>query len=1150
MANLLDAFKKRIQSNPLLRKVTTVVNKPITAKGIGQRGASLKDLKNTVAPIIKEQTSPFVKTGKIILGTGYEIPRLGAVKTAQAIGDTKRAMKIASVQNPFLSTKEQQEIMANPKKAIINQARNSAGILSWAVPFGKARAGAGIIERGITKSILPGAVAGGTQAATMENATPSSIAKGAMFGAGLAGFLHGTGKAISGLRGGVKTQLPQELPQSPLLSPTEVGLPSQAQKGVSPTGEATDILGRIQQKLQGLRQPGLSTVGKEEVALADSISLNDPIKKITALLQEAKPMRGQQEALYSAERSRRAGAIAGIGKSIPGEKGFYAQLGKLKGELPKVEFSRIRQGLSQPDIDSLYNKVEGATMTPFEKINAKSALNKLLGVEGGQIPTESELKLLGEVFPQEMIQAVLDKRPFMQKLFSATENALNVPRSAMATLDLSAPFRQGFLMVGRPKQFFPALKDMFKYAASEDGYMELMTSIKNRPTYLKMREGKLALTDIGENLGSREEAFLSNLPEKLPILGRLARGSNRAYTGFLNKLRADVFDDLVMKAEGQGRAVNGKLLEDIATFVNTATGRGNLGKFQGAAKILNATFFSPRLLASRINTLNPLYYAKLDPFVRKEALKTLLSTTAIASTVLGLAKIGGADVQTDPRSADFAKIKIGNTRYDVLGGYQQYIRLVSQLLTGKIISSTTGKEITLGEGYKPMTRKDILIRFFEGKESPIASFVTNLVTGKTGTGDDVNIPAEVISRFIPLIVQDIYDLQKEWGPKGVLMAIPGAFGFGSQTYGGTEIARGIGPLGKKTIEVQPYPGLPEKLAQKIPFIKQPPLMPGKSWTIEKFYQDLKSKPQEEKAAILSEISTTNPKLFKQIQQVAKDEKLGITVRDKELRDMGVSNGARSQKIIENLSKLQTPEEKKKYMQDLVNKGILTTEVLKQVAEQMSNKTSQTKPKSILSALNPVKEVSAAELTPQEKQASITDAFPVKVSGDAQNITNKVVKAVPIKSRVSAQKSIPSIIQALKDEGIDDPRTIAYALATIEHETAGTFAPIAEYGGRQQARRLGYKGGENYYGRGFIQLTHDYNYREIGKRIGMGDKLVKNPDLALQPEVAAKILAVFFKDRGVARIAKTGNFYKARGPVNGTDKADKIAKRAKQYLSHL
>ena len=148
--------------------------------------------------------------------------------------------------------------------------------------------------------------------------------------------------------------------------------------------------------------------------------------------------------------------------------------------------------------------------------------------------------------------------------------------------------------------------------------------------------------------------------------------------------------------------------------------------------------------------------------------------------------------------------------------------------------------------------------------------------------------------------------------------------------------------------------------------------------------------------------------------------------------------------------------------------------------------------------------------------------------------------------------------ALKNEGITDPKAIAYALATTQHETAGTNQPINEYGGDEYFTR-NYEGrsdlgntqpgdGARYHGRGYVQLTGRYNYRKMGERIGVD--LENNPDLALDPVVAAKILAAFFKDRGVADIASQGDFIGARRPVNGIDQADKIAQLANQYLKGL
>ena len=154
-------------------------------------------------------------------------------------------------------------------------------------------------------------------------------------------------------------------------------------------------------------------------------------------------------------------------------------------------------------------------------------------------------------------------------------------------------------------------------------------------------------------------------------------------------------------------------------------------------------------------------------------------------TIASVAKLGGASVSADPRNADFGKIKFGNTRYDPWGGFQQYIRLAAQLATGEIVSSTTGKKMTLGEGYKPMTRLDVAARFFEYKEAPVMSFVTSLLKGQTSIGEPFNVKKELVNRVMPMMVQDLQDLFREYGPEGLLRGVPGVFGIGSQTYSET-----------------------------------------------------------------------------------------------------------------------------------------------------------------------------------------------------------------------------------------------------------------------------------------------------------------------------------------------------------------------------
>jgi len=499
----------------------------------------------------------------------------------------------------------------------------------------------------------------------------------------------------------------------------------------------------------------------------------EPAQKVIQALRESKPLRQRQEKLYTKERSTRLAKALKAGEKIRGEKGFYAEKARLVGELPKIEFESIRQKLTQQDIDSLFNQVKDSpALTEWEKLPAREGLAKLFRKEGGKIPTRNEMELLNRVFGKEFTKTILMKRSTWQKIKEGLYEVANIPRSVMASYDLSAPFRQGIFLLGRPKRFFGSFFKMFKYFPSEKAYKGLVEEITKRPTYNLMRRSKLALTEIDSSLTLREERFMSHIAEKIPGV----RASGRAYMGFLNKLRADVFDDLVKKAEKLGLEPkkNPELTRAIASFVNNATGRGSLGKLEGSAVALNSFFFSPRLMASRFNLLNPIYYVKSPPFVRTEALKSLFALAGIGSTVLGIAKLAGAKVGVNPLSADFGKIKIGNTRIDIWGGFQPYIRSAVQFILSKAKSTTTGKTSSID-------RLTVLSRWFEYKEAPVVSFATGLLRGKTVFGKEFNIPKEIGNRFVPMVIQDVVDIAKD-NPDLLPVSILGIFGIGLQTY--------------------------------------------------------------------------------------------------------------------------------------------------------------------------------------------------------------------------------------------------------------------------------------------------------------------------------------------------------------------------------
>jgi hypothetical protein len=392
----------------------------------------------------------------------------------------------------------------------------------------------------------------------------------------------------------------------------------------------------------------------------------------------------------------------------------------------------------------------------------------------------------------EIEKARINSLTGLQKLKQIALDVINLPKSLMASADLSAPLRQGALLTARhPVMGLAAAKEMMKQAFSQKAQDKWVAALHESEIYPYMKHAKLFLSEPSVDLTAKEEQYISNIAEKIPVWGRVVKGSGRAYNGYLNKLRADVFSQFfyALKQEGVTGAELETQLKSYAKFINNATGRGDLGIGETSALVLNSAFFSPRYVASRFNLLNPVFYAKLEPRTRMEALKTMGTYVGVVSMTLALLSAMGDDdddftVELDPRSSDFAKLKWGDTRFDLLAGFQQWVRMFAQIVTGQKKSTTTGEVVTLGEGYKSDTRLDVLRKFFISKAAPAAAAGMNILRGKDMMGEPITPEGELLKLAIPLYVSDMYEVYKEEGiGKSVATTLPAFFGVGVQTYG-------------------------------------------------------------------------------------------------------------------------------------------------------------------------------------------------------------------------------------------------------------------------------------------------------------------------------------------------------------------------------
>lgn len=401
-------------------------------------------------------------------------------------------------------------------------------------------------------------------------------------------------------------------------------------------------------------------------------------------------------------------------------------------------------------------------------------------------------------YKQQLVEFMRDHTPpkqyptFLGKVSGQAADFVSTMRSVKTGFDLSASLRQGAAYFGT-KQWFNAFGRMFGYAKSKSAFDELEASMYSNKYSDQAMEVKrdLGLTMLGESFTQREEAFASKFISKVPLL----KNSERAYEGFLNDLRFNRFVDVLDQLDKAGNSIvgNKQALKDLAKVIAAATGRGELGALEPSANALATAFFSPRYLVSRFQLIsNPLL--KKGP-ARVEAAKSLARMAGITVGLIGLVKMAGGDVETDPRSSDFGKLKVGDTRYDLTGGMSPYIVFLDRFIAGSKKSTATGKITKLNTGeFGSETKFDLFINFLKGKLSPVGGAIRDVAQGEDFNNQKVDImnqPKETLlkmaNNFItPMLFNDVISAYQEAKDNkmqaGVTAGLSSIFGIGVNTY--------------------------------------------------------------------------------------------------------------------------------------------------------------------------------------------------------------------------------------------------------------------------------------------------------------------------------------------------------------------------------
>lgn len=508
---------------------------------------------------------------------------------------------------------------------------------------------------------------------------------------------------------------------------------------------------------------------------------------INAAFESKLILKDQQRGLQ-----RWAEQMAGLSPKT--RKDFIAKIQKLENVLEPAEEKAFLADLAAKKFGAAITFDEAKTISTGAKNIA--TLKEKWSPDTQTWSNETDRLAYGAAFVayQDYIAALMrdtNSKTFKEWLLQPNARVIldiaNSIKGIVASLDNSFFGRQGFKVLATnpdiwARGFVKSWGDMASSVMGGDPIAAIKADIFSRPNAMngKYDNAKIAL---GKEF---EEAFPTTLPEMIPGLGRLYKMSESAFVGGALRFRADLADRLIPRAERADVDMSspGAQAEAIGDLINSMTGRGNIGKLAMIGEPINAAFFSIRFFKSNWDTLTAhtlgfgIEKGPARTFVRKQAALNLLGIVATMAMILMIADTIDDDaVDWDPRSSNFGKIKIGNTRFDISGGMASLITLAARMAMGNSKNATNGR-------IRKINRWDAIVRFSSGKASPLAGTMINLARGKDAIGNDVTYTNEVLKLITPIGASTGREALKDPNAAPFLLVmLADGIGFGANTYG-------------------------------------------------------------------------------------------------------------------------------------------------------------------------------------------------------------------------------------------------------------------------------------------------------------------------------------------------------------------------------
>jgi hypothetical protein len=227
----------------------------------------------------------------------------------------------------------------------------------------------------------------------------------------------------------------------------------------------------------------------------------------------------------------------------------------------------------------------------------------------------------------------------------------------------------------------------------------------------------------------------------------------------------------------------------FASFIGDMTGRAAFkhgGAMEAGSKAITDFAFSARYFATKLhNFVLPLRVFSGNADVRESSIKKLVGVTALAVSTMYIAKQFGYQVQLNPYSSDFGKMKLGHTRIDLFAGNASLVRFAVQFASNRRLEDDGT--------YSKNNRTFLVARQFMNQESPGVGLIAEAVTQKRYGGEKIQLTwkdagQEARDHLLYMFLNDFADILLDQKAQGDSTATA----LGKATAGGAASWVGVG----------------------------------------------------------------------------------------------------------------------------------------------------------------------------------------------------------------------------------------------------------------------------------------------------------------------------------------------------------------------